>query len=100
MNNVGGAYERAFASGLQIGLGSAGGVLASNIYFDSDAPFFRVGFCVRLTLLLCNGVPATLLFFLLKRENRRRVADGRDYLLQGPDVDNLGDKHPDFRYVC
>ena len=99
MNNVGGTYKRAFASGCQVGLGSAGGVLASNIYFDGDAPFFRIGFGVGMTLLLLNGTLATLLLLLLKRENRLRDAGARDYLLESPDSDNLGDEHPEFRYT-
>lgn len=100
MNNVGGSYKRAFASGCQVGLGSAGGVLASNIYFANDAPFFRAGFGVGLTLLSMSGTLATLLYFLLKRENRWRDDGKRDHLLQAPDRDNLGDDHPKFRYAC
>ena len=99
MNNVAGAYKRAFASGLQIGLGSAGGVLASNIYFASDAPYYRVGFGVGITLLLADGLLATLLYFLLRRENVIREAGGRDHLLHAVDADNLGDDDPAFRYV-
>ena len=99
MNNVGGRLKRAFASACQIGFGSAGGLIASNIYFDSDAPYYRVGFGCCLALLLLNGALATIMMLLLKRENRTRAEGKRDYLLQDPDADNLGDDHPEFRYA-
>lgn len=98
MNNVGGHYKRAFASACQIGFGNIGGIIASNIYFDSD-PFYRVGFGVSLALLLLNGALATASLFLLKRENRQREQGAKQHLLQAPDADNLGDDHPSFRFV-
>ena len=99
LNNVGGHYKRAFASACQIGFGSIGGIVASNIYVTEDAPYFPMGFGIGLAFLLLNGTLATILFFLLKRENRRRAEGKNDNLLQGPDADNLGDEHPAFRYA-
>jgi hypothetical protein len=95
-----GHYERAFASACQIGFGSAGGIVASNIYFTADAPYYRVGFGVSLALLLLNGILATGLYFGLKRENRLRAEGKRDNLLQQADADNLGNDHPNFESVC
>ena len=99
MNNVGGRLKRALASATQIGFGSAGGLIASNIYFANDAPYFCVGFGVCLALLLLNCTLATILMFLLKRENRLRAEGKKDHLLHGTDADNLGDDHPEFRFV-
>lgn len=98
MNNVGGHYKRAFASAAQIGWGNAGGIVASNIFLDSEAPYFETGYGVSLALLLMTGVMGTLMVLLLKRENEKRAAGKRDYLLSGPDADNLGDDAPNYRY--
>lgn len=99
MNNVGGHYKRAFASACQIGFGNAGGIIASNIYFTADAPYFRVGFGVSMALLIGNGILATIMYVLLKRENKRRADGKKDYLLERPDADNLGDDHPEYRFA-
>ena len=99
LNNAGGRTKRAFASATQAGFGGVGGIIASNIFFENDEPFYRVGFGVCLSLLLLNGIMATILMVLLKRENRLRVEGKNDHLLHGPDADNLGDNHPQFRYV-
>ncbi|KAK4574169.1 hypothetical protein LTR86_001930 [Recurvomyces mirabilis] len=99
MNNVGGHYKRAFASACQIGFGSGGGIIASNIYFTADAPYFRVGFGVSLALLLLNGILATILYFSLKRANKAKAEGKQDHLLHGKDADNLGDDHPHFVYT-
>jgi hypothetical protein len=37
------------------------------------------------------------MFFLVKRENRKREQGDRDWRLEEPDADNLGDDHPMFR---
>ena len=99
MNNCGGRMKRAFASGCQIGLGSAGGFVASNVFFERDKPYFRVGFGVCLGLLLLNGVLAMVAMGLLKRENRIREVGGRDWRWRGEDAGDLGDEHSAFRYI-
>lgn len=99
MNNVSGHYKRAFASAAQIGWGNAGGIVASNIFITSQAPYYQVGYGVSLALLLFTGVMTTVMYFGLKRENKKRDNGDRDGRLQGPDADNLGDDHPSFRYT-
>ena len=98
LNNMGGHYKRAFASAAQIGWGNAGGIVASNIYFDNEAPYFQTGYGVSFALLLMTGIIGTVMFGLLKRENRIRDAGEKDHLLNAPDSDNLGDEHPHFRF--
>lgn len=98
LNNMGGHYKRAFASAAQIGWGNAGGIVASNIYFDSEAPYFETGYGVSFALLLMVGIVGTVMFLLLKRENRLRDSGKKDHLLNAPDADNLGDDNPNFRY--
>lgn len=99
MNNVGGHYKRAFASAAQIGWGNAGGIVASNIFLDAEAPGFVTGYRVSLALLLMTGGMGMAMLVLLRRENRRRARGERDYLLSGPQAHNLGDDAPSYRYV-
>jgi hypothetical protein len=50
-----------------------------------------------LGMLWICGAACTGLFWLAKRENRMRERGDRDWRLQEPDADNLGDDHPAFR---
>ena len=99
MNNVGGHYKRAFASAAQIGWGNAGGIVASNIFLDAEAPGFATGYSTSLALLLMTGLMGTIMLVLLRRENGKREKGERDHLLNGPQADNLGDDAPTYRYV-
>jgi hypothetical protein len=99
MNNVGGHYKRALASAAQIRWCNAGGIVASNIYFNTEEPYFPTGDGVSFALLLMTGMVGTVVYFLLKRENRKRDDVKKDYLLQAPDSDNLGDDTPRYRYA-
>jgi hypothetical protein len=49
-------------------------------------------------LWIC-GAACSGLFFLAKRENKKRDRGDRDWRLQEVDADNLGDDHPTFRLV-
>ena len=98
-NNVGGHWKRAFAAGCQIGWGNAGGLVASNIFITKEAPRYPVGYGVCLGLLLMTGVFATIMLFGVKRENAKRDRGERDWRLSLPDVDNLGDDHPSYRFI-
>jgi hypothetical protein len=100
-NNVGGHYKRAVATALQIGLGNSGGLIASNIYFASEAPLYHTGFGVSLGLLWLSGLSCCVLFTGLWVENRKRRGGHRDirYELHQDELENLGDDHPAFRYT-
>lgn len=99
MNNVGGHYKRAFASAAQIGWGNAGGIVASNIFITTEAPYYKTGYGVSIGLLLFTGLMGCLMFILLRRENAKRAGGKRDYRLSEPDADNLGDDNPRFRFT-
>jgi cyanate permease len=47
-NNMAGHYKQSIASAMQIGFGNCGGLVASNVFFDSEAPGYRTGFGVSL----------------------------------------------------
>jgi hypothetical protein len=99
INNVSGKYKTAYALGMEIGLGNAGGIVSSLIFQSKNAPLYTSGYAASLGLtlaaafLLCGFVIG--LFF----ENKKRAAGKRDYRLDGKDADNLGDDHPHFKFA-
>ncbi|KAI4718923.1 MFS general substrate transporter [Aureobasidium sp. EXF-10727] len=98
MNNASGHYKRAFTSGTMIGLGNAGGLVSSNVFFQEEAPYYPTGYGTSLALLILTSIAAVVFYLGLKRENARRDAGKRDDRLQLSDADNLGDDHPSFRF--
>ncbi|KAF2177930.1 MFS general substrate transporter [Zopfia rhizophila CBS 207.26] len=96
-NLVSGHYKRSVSSAIQVGFGNIGGIVASNVFLDSEKPRYPTGYGVSLGLLWICGAACTGLFFLVKVENRRRERGERDQRLQEVDADNLGDDHPHFR---
>ena len=99
--NMGGHYKRSIATALQIGLGNAGGIVASNVFITKQAPRYKTGYGTSLAMLLMCGVMCTVFFFGLKKENKRRDAGGRDYRFskERAELENMGDDHPDFRFT-
>ncbi|OCL14630.1 putative MFS transporter [Glonium stellatum] len=100
-NNVSGQWKIAVASAMQIGLGSSGGICASLIYTKQQAPFYKIGYDVSFGLLLMAAALMILYVAGLRWENAKRDEGGRDYrfMLPKDELENLGDDHPEFRFV-
>jgi len=101
IQNMGGHYKRAIATALQIGLGNAGGIVASNVFITKQAPRYKTGYGTSLAMLLMCGVMCTVFYVGLKRENRKRDSGGRDYRFhkEREELENMGDDHPGFRFT-
>lgn len=82
-----------------VGFGNAGGIVASNIFLESEAPAYPTGYGVSLALAWLCGLACAALLFGVWRENRKRERGERDHRLEGDDADNLGDDHPHFRFT-
>ncbi|KAL4934718.1 major facilitator superfamily domain-containing protein [Aspergillus undulatus] len=99
-NNMAGHYKQSIASAMQIGFGNCGGLVASNVFFDGEAPGYRTGFGVSLGMTWICGVSCALFLTYLVRENRARQRGERDWRLElGEERGNLGDDHPRFRFT-
>ncbi|KAJ3483425.1 hypothetical protein NLG97_g7312 [Lecanicillium saksenae] len=98
LNNVSGAYKTAFAMGMEIGLGNAGGFVASLAFQSKTAPHYWLGF--RLSCgLMCMAFALICVYVVgLLWENKQKRAGKRDHLLE-EEGDNLGDAHPQFIYT-
>lgn len=98
-NCMSGHYKRSVAAAMTVGVGNVGGIVASNVFFVQEAPLYRTGYGVGLGFLWICGLGCTVLFAGVLWENRKRDRGERDHRLAWPDVDNLGDDHPSFRFT-
>lgn len=98
-NTMSGHYKRSVSSAVQIGFGNLGGIVASNVFLEREAPQYWTGYGVSLGMMWICGISCTTFYFLAIRENRKRDRNERDHRLQRPDAANLGDDHPHWRYA-
>ena len=98
-NNMAGHYKRSISSAMMIGFGNCGGIVASNVFITSQAPRYPVGYGVSLGFLWMCAAACAVLALGVRQENRNRERGDRDWRLEGPDADNLGDDHPRFRFT-
>jgi hypothetical protein len=93
---------RAVSSAIMIGLGTMGSVVATWSYLPFDAPRYTIGNSLNLSVVIASQVLAFALMMYDRRENSLRERGGRDYRLEGrskEEIDELGNSHPEFRYV-
>jgi hypothetical protein len=99
-NNMGGNSKSAFGSGFMIGLGNCGNFVSSNVFITTETPKFRTGFSTGLALCVVSILTATAIEVLLWVSNRRRDAGKENTKFDREEIlDQLGDEHPDFRYI-
>ncbi|KAL4809465.1 major facilitator superfamily domain-containing protein [Aspergillus unguis] len=100
-NNMAGHYKQSIASAMQIGFGNCGGLVASNVFFDSEAPGYKTGYGVSLGMVWVCGVACAVFLGYLARENKLRQKGKRDWRLglEESERGNLGDDYPGFRFT-
>jgi MFS family permease len=96
-NTMSGHYKRSVSSAVQIGLGNLGGIVASFVFMQHEAPQYWTGLGVSVSMMWVCGFSCTAFYFLAIRENKKRNRGERDGRLLEPDADNLGDDHPHWR---
>ncbi|KAJ1959157.1 hypothetical protein GGI12_004482 [Dipsacomyces acuminosporus] len=99
-SNTMGITKRGAGSALTVMLGGIAGIVSSQIYREKDAPYYRFGHWFN---CVCEGfivVLAILLSAYFFKENRRRDKVSVDVSRMTDDeIEDLCDKHPNFRYV-
>lgn len=96
--NVSGQTKRAVANAMQISIGNLGAVLGTQLYRSNDGPRYIVGHSFALAYLVGEIVVSAVLYFLLKRENKRREAITPEVKEVGHLVDWSGDEDPRWRF--
>ena len=71
-NNVSGHYKRAVSTAIQISLGNCAGFIGSNVFVNSQAPAYKMGYGVSLGCICMTVVTATMFVLGLRAENRKR----------------------------
>ena len=90
---------RASASGLQIGLANIAAFIATFTYIAADAPRYKAGHAINLGMLALCLVVTSITMGYCKWENRMREMGKRNGRLLEGNVEDLGHRHPDFRYT-
>lgn len=100
-NNLSGHWKRAFGTGVQITIGNVAGIVATNIFLMDESPSYPTGYGTSFAMLWMGAIASTVMWALMRRENRKRDAGERDSRLTRPDeqVRNMGDYHPSFRFT-
>lgn len=113
-NNSDGHYRRATAIAFSYSTSTVGGILSTWLFPQSQAPRYRPGIIVN--LVCCAGILLGVILNYVwlryanhyKSKNRSRILEPYDPLGNGIQPDSpeflrawteLGDKHPDFKYV-
>lgn len=121
--SFGSHYRKAVALGMVFSTGNSGGIWASLAYRNQDAkksPPYQVGHGTALAFAAMNGIMSVIIWFGLRRENRRRQeqygpppdknemhnVDDPEYRkrwglenLTREEIFELGDRHPAFRFI-
>ncbi|CAG8590725.1 7531_t:CDS:10 [Cetraspora pellucida] len=99
-NNLAGDLKRAVGSAIIIACGNVGGLVASQLYQPQDAPAYKFGNSIAISIVTVAIVISIIQGYLLDRANKLKIKDP-DRFLKGKNKEEamiLGDKHPSFIY--
>ncbi|KAI1432345.1 MFS general substrate transporter [Xylaria sp. CBS 124048] len=97
--NLGGHHRRSIGTAWQIGFGNLGGIIATYLFLDSDAPNFTKGYAVCLGFVSLSAIASTLYLVSIHIENRRRAKMPTNIGLSEYEKTELGDRNPEYRYM-
>ncbi|KAI7876438.1 MFS general substrate transporter [Lichtheimia hyalospora FSU 10163] len=102
VDNTAGPTVRSIACAFIISLGELAGIVSSWTYLPSQAPEYTTGNQINLAMGALVLVCAAACSFYMKWENTQRDKGKRDHVLHGlsqDQIDQLGHKHPQFRFT-
>jgi MFS family permease len=101
-NNSAGAAKRSVALAYVLSLSSVGGIFASYIFIESEAPGYPTGFGVSMAAALAGIFAVVFLDFTYKRINVKRDKMSIEEVAEKyteDDLTRLGNRSPLFRYT-
>ncbi|KAI8947447.1 MFS general substrate transporter [Xylaria longipes] len=97
--NLGGHHRRSIGSAWQIGFGNLGGIIATYLFLDSDAPYFTKGFAVCLGFVILSALSSALYLISIYIENRKRAKMVTNIGLTEHEKTEMGDLSPEYKYM-
>jgi MFS family permease len=94
--------KRAFASGLQLSCGNSAGIATPFLYSSSDAPRYRPGYSATIALLCLGSSIYVFMHLYYRRQNMIRARGDLDHTTEGmsqAEINEMGEKNPNFRYT-
>ena len=102
MNNSPNPGVRAVSTAIIIGFGTIGSFIASWTYTNKEAPLYVTGHAINMGFSVTAVALIAVYWWYCSWENRQRDLGRRDYRLvdlSQEEIDDLGHRHPDFRYA-
>ncbi|KAJ2271215.1 hypothetical protein J3F81_003563 [Coemansia sp. RSA 371] len=101
MSNVGGPTRAAFSGAISVILGGLGGLCASYIYRNQDAPRYMFGHGMNLFAGIFIIVVSTIAYVIILSRNKQKetCTINVSHLSKDEQID-LENDHPDFRYMA
>ncbi|KAI9497285.1 major facilitator superfamily domain-containing protein [Zychaea mexicana] len=102
VDNTAGPMTRAIASAFSISAGSIGALISTWTYLPEQAPDYLAGNIINLVCAILVFVGAGLGTFYMNWENVQREKGNRDHIIDGltqEQIEDLGHKHPSFRFT-
>ncbi|KZV90322.1 putative MFS transporter [Exidia glandulosa HHB12029] len=101
-NNLPRYGKRTTATGLQLTIGNASGIMAPFIYATGDKPRYIRGHAVSLAMVGFATLVYTFFWYWFTRQNARRARGEDDHILTNKtekEIQELGDEAPTFKYI-
>jgi MFS family permease len=102
LNNAAGPSIRAVTGAYIVAMGSGGAILATWTYVEKDKPLYKRGHYINVGSQIIAGVLVLIGIFYTKWENAKRERGERDHRvlnLTEQEKNELGYRHPEFRYI-
>lgn len=98
--NLGKGYKRTVGLGTLIAVGNCGAFISSNVFLTKQTPKFHTGFSVGMVMNMLSAIGLTWMYVGLRLANRKKDKNQGMYSERADDasIEDLGEKHPDFRY--
>lgn len=100
--NFAGHLRRSTGSAFQVMMGNIGGIIATYAFPTTDAPRYVMGYCLCIAFIALSAAASLAYLVGITIENRRRekgLTTGTIEGLSPEQLDKLGDRHPDYRYL-